>query len=238
MFCFAFAGRRNLRLPSFCLLFSGLFPFLRTIPLCAVSNFLQAHSQTTLPTEKLLLIGAKIIKRVVPQTADFRQAEFETLWQQHRARVWRLVARLAGNPDLADDLTQEVSLRAFQAFGSFRGQSDAFTWLYRIAVNVVLRDRERRKPTLAMDSPLVACLSAPDTHDPEQAALRAEIQPRVWAALNCLPDDLRATLILQVYEGLKYREIAQVLDIPIGTVKSRLNNAMQRLREELKDYAL
>ena len=75
-------------------------------------------------------------------------------------------------------------------------------------------------------------------HDPEQVALRAELRPRVWMALNRLPDDLRATLILQVYEGLKYREIAAVLDIPIGTVKSRLNNAMQRLREELKDDAL
>ncbi len=185
------------------------------------------------------MIGAKTIRQAAPEASPISlQTQFEQVWQPHRPRVWRLVARLAGSPDLADDLTQEVSVRAFQAFADFRGQADAFTWLYRIAVNVVLRDREKRRPTLPLDAPEVACLPAQTAHSPEHAALRAEMRPVVWAALDRLPDDLRATLILQVYEGLKYREIAELLDIPIGTVKSRLNNAMQRLREELKDYAL
>lgn len=185
------------------------------------------------------MIGEKAIRRVlgsaVPETPQVR---FERIWQLHRGRVWRLVARLAGSLDLADDLTQEVSLRAFQAFEGFRREADAFTWLYRIAVNVVLRDRERRKSTVGLDNPEALALPDANALSPEQAALNAEMRPIVRAALNRLPEDLRTTLILQIYEGLKYREIAVVLEIPIGTVKSRLNSAMHRLREELKDYAL
>jgi RNA polymerase sigma-70 factor (ECF subfamily) len=160
------------------------------------------------------------------------------MWQRHRPRVWRLVARLAGDPDLADDLTQEVSLRAFRSFGEFRGEASVYTWLYRIAVNVVLRYRERRRETVSLDQPEVAELRADEAASPETTALRSDLRATVWAALERLPDDLRTTLILQVYEGLKYREVARVLNIPVGTVKSRLHTAMQRLREELKEHAL
>src|SRR5471030_2983129 len=71
-----------------------------------------------------------------------KQARFERVWQQQQRRIRQLVARLAGNVDTADDLTQEVGVRAFQAFGSFRGSSQPFTWLYRIAVNVVNSRRQ------------------------------------------------------------------------------------------------
>lgn len=168
-----------------------------------------------------------------------RQTDFEPVWRLHRPRIWRLVARLAGDTDLADDLTQEVSVRAFQAFADFRGKASASTWLYRIAINVVHRHWERRSlQPVSLDTTEVAALPADETAGPEAAALQAELRPVVWAALERLPEELRTTLILQIYEGLKYREIAEVLDIPIGTVKSRLNSAMQRLREELKEYAL
>ena len=175
-----------------------------------------------------------------PQRAEAaRRARFERAWEQNRPRLGRLVARLAGDADPADDLMQEVSLRAFQTFGAFRGRSSAYTCLYRIAVNVVLRARERRHhPTVPLDSPDASGLTADPAAGPEARALRASLQPAVWGALDRLPEDQRATLILQIYEGLKYREIADVLGIPLGTVKSRLNAAILRLREELKDYAL
>lgn len=160
-------------------------------------------------------------------------AAFEQFWQPLRPRVWRLVARLAGNLDQADDLTQEVSLRAFQGFGAFRGGAAGYTWLYRIAVNVVLRQRERLAPdTVSWDC---AALVPDPCLTPQAAVLQAEIRPIVWAALNRLPDEQRTTVILSVYEELKYREIAAVLEIPLGTVKSRLHSGIARLREELKD---
>lgn len=176
----------------------------------------------------LLAAGVQDVTRHCADTAAF-----ERFWQPHRARVWRLVARLAGNVDLADDLTQEVSLRAFQGFGAFRRGASGYTWLYRIAVNVVLRHRERFAPdTVSWDSALQV---ADPSLNPQAALLQAEIRPIVWAALNRLPDEQRTTVILSVYEELKYREIAAVLEIPLGTVKSRLHTGMARLREELKD---
>ncbi len=184
------------------------------------------------------MAGEKIISGVYDTDGQSaKQSRFDAVWREHRPRIWRLVARLSGSVDSADDLTQEVSVRAYQAYDGFAGRSGAFTWLYRIAVNVVNRDRERRRQIVDLDAPEVMQLCAA-ADGPEQAALKAELSPMVWAALDRLPEELRTTLILQVYEQLKYREIAAILNVPIGTVKSRLHSAMLRLREELKDYAL
>jgi RNA polymerase sigma-70 factor, ECF subfamily len=171
---------------------------------------------------------------------DRRQAaerdRFERAWQEHRPRVAVLVARLAGDPELAEDLTQEIAVRAFQGYAGFRGDASLYTWLYRIAVNVVHRHRERcRLSFSSLDTPEVADLAAGGASDPEAVAVAGDMRTRVWAALERLPDELRVTLILQLYEGLKYREIAAILDVPIGTVKSRLHHAVQRLKEEFVD---
>ncbi len=166
-----------------------------------------------------------------------RRERFERLWRQHQSRLRRLVARLTGDADLADDLTQEVSLKAFAAFGGFRGEAAALTWLSRIAINVVHRHREtRRPPPLSLDA--TRELFAGDASDPHRLAVQAGLRPIVWTALDTLPEELRTALILQVYEGLKYREIAALLGVPLGTVKSRLHNGLVRLREELKDHDL
>jgi RNA polymerase sigma-70 factor (ECF subfamily) len=165
-----------------------------------------------------------------------RRDRFEQAWQEHRPRVALLVARLAGDLDLAEDLTQEVAVRAFQAYPGFRGEAGLYTWLYLIAVNVVNRHRERGRLNLSsLDKSEVAALPADEASDPEAIVVGAELRTRVWAALDRLPDELRITLILQLYEGLKYREIATILEVPIGTVKSRLHNAVQRLKEEFVD---
>jgi RNA polymerase sigma-70 factor (ECF subfamily) len=168
-----------------------------------------------------------------------RRTRFEAVWQQHRQRIWRLVARLAADLDVADDLTQEVCLRAFRAFDEFRGQANALTWFSRIAINVVNRHRERVRPeAVSPDAPEVAGLYVEEAKSPEELAVEAEVNGAIWAALQRLPEELRTTLILQLWEGLKYREIAGILDIPISTVKWRRHEAIRRLREELRDYAL
>jgi RNA polymerase sigma-70 factor (ECF subfamily) len=168
-----------------------------------------------------------------------RRIRFEGVWQQHRQRIWRLVARLAADLDVADDLTQEVCLRAYRAFDEFRGQANALTWFSRIAINVVNRYRERVRPEVVTpDAPELAGLCTEDAKGPEELAVEAEVNLAISSALERLPEELRTTLILQVWEGLKYREIASILDIPISTVKWRRHEAIRRLREELKDYAL
>jgi RNA polymerase sigma-70 factor (ECF subfamily) len=168
-----------------------------------------------------------------------RQARFEQVWKQQRPRIWRLVARLAADVDVADDLTQEVCLRALRAFAEFRGEASVFTWLSRIAINVVHRHRERaQREVVSWDTPELTALPDDKTRGPEETAITADLRRAVWAALERLPEELRTTLILQVYEGLKYREIASILDVPISTVKYRRHEAMLRLRQELEDYAL
>jgi RNA polymerase sigma-70 factor, ECF subfamily len=189
-------------------------------------------------TAKITETGRQAMRGSADLTAAQRE-RFEQLWQEHRPRIWHLVAWLAGSTDLADDLTQEVSLRAFQAFGDFRGGAAAYTWLYRIAVNVVHRHRERRRcDTIPLEAPEAMRLPADAACGPETLALQAERRAAVWSAIDRLPEELRTTLVLQVYEQLKYREVAAVLNVPVGTVKSRLNHTMRRLREEFKEHEL
>ena len=150
---------------------------------------------------------------------------FERAWNRHRERVFRLVVRLARSREVADDLTQEVAVQAAQAFPKFRGQAQAFTLFYKIAVRCVLRWRAQ-KGALGGEA-LLETIPAPST-DPTTAIA-------VQAALHTLPDDQRAVLVLAVYEQLSYKEIAAVLEIPLGTVMSRLARARQQLRKELSD---
>jgi RNA polymerase sigma-70 factor (ECF subfamily) len=164
--------------------------------------------------------------------ADRRRVSFERLWGQERERVWRLCARLSGSTDVADDLAQEVSVQAWKGWENFRGQAAPSTWLHRIAVNVTLRWRERRRETTPLE---LAAEPISGEASPEQQAMWSDVTERTKQAMESLPDELRVPLVLLAWEGKTYREIAQVLEIPMGTVMSRLHNARQRLRRELAD---
>ncbi len=159
-----------------------------------------------------------------------RHAAFSRLWDKERERVWRLIVALSGSRDEADDLTQEVGIRALEGFSRFRGAAAPSTWLHRIAVNVTLRHRERRRESVALDH------ETPTSEiGPERRAVHADTLQRTQLAMERLPDELRTPLVLLAWEGLSYKEIATLLEIPIGTVMSRLHTARQRLRKELGD---
>lgn len=164
-------------------------------------------------------------------TTDRKRIAFERLWEAERERVWRLCARLSNSTDAADDLAQEVSIRAWQAWGGFKGLASPRTWLHRIAVNVCLRWRERQKPTTMLDEALAGSAEG----SPERIALQTDEKSRIHAALDRLPEDLRTSLVLHAWEGMAYREIASLLEIPVGTVTSRIWAARQRLKKELAD---
>ena len=161
-----------------------------------------------------------------------QHAAFSRLWDKERERVWRLIVALSGSRDEADDLTQEVGLRALEGFGRFRGLSSYSTWLHRIAVNVVLRHRERRRESFPLNLET-------ETHTtdagPERRAVQSDTLSRTQSAIERLPDELRTPLVLLAWEELSYKEIAALLEIPIGTVMSRLHTARQRLRKEIGD---
>ncbi len=156
--------------------------------------------------------------------------------ERYRQRVWRLAYRVLRDREEAWDCAQEAFVRAFQSLGSFRGQSAFYTWLFRITVNLAT-DRQRARGAQAR---AFGAEQVPDeewtrtTRDPgagpEHAAARAEQRERIRRALDSLPPKARTIIMLSDVEGLSYREIAEVLNCPIGTVMSRLHNARKRLK--------
>lgn len=142
-----------------------------------------------------------------------------------------LAARLTGSPDDAEDIAQEVAVRALRGWDGFRREANVRTWLYRITLNLIAD----RKPNPS-DSPVEqAEIAIPKDEQPEEQLLRTEGLPAVRLALDALPAELRTPLILHVYEELKCREIADLLGVPLGTVLSRLHTARKRMLALLKE---
>jgi RNA polymerase sigma-70 factor (ECF subfamily) len=166
-------------------------------------------------------------------------AAFEPLVEKYRARVWRLAYQVLRDREEALDCAQEAFVRAFQSLSRFRGQSAFYTWLFRITLNLATdRHRARGARARAFGAERVTeeewARTAPDPGmRPDDAALGAERRERIHRALDALPVKARTIIMLSDIEGLSYREIAQVLDCPIGTVMSRLHNARRRLRAML-----
>lgn len=152
---------------------------------------------------------------------------------------------MAGNHADAEDLTQEAFIRAFRFFGQYKRELPFESWLYKIMSNVFI-DRLRRKPKAkirSLDQPVItddgeAQMDIRDTSaGPEEAVLSREMDGRIQAALNTLPDAFRLTVIYADIEGLSYEEIAEVTRTNIGTVRSRLHRGRRLLRNKLKSYA-
>ncbi|MGB1556155.1 MAG: RNA polymerase sigma factor RpoE [Oceanococcaceae bacterium] len=180
-------------------------------------------------------VDAMLVERA--QAGDPRA--FDALVLKYQHRILQLVTRFVSEAD-APDVTQEAFLRAWRAIGKFRGQSAFFTWLYRIAINTAknwLVSRARRPAGQDMDIQdaedygISEQLREQDT--PEHIALSGEINERIALALETLPDDLRTAITLREFEGLSYEEIAQAMDCPIGTVRSRIFRARAAIDEHI-----
>jgi RNA polymerase sigma-70 factor, ECF subfamily len=160
---------------------------------------------------------------------------FEALVNKYRNKVVQLVARLVGEAD-AQDVAQETFIKAYRALGGFRGQSAFYTWLYRVAVNSAknhLVARGRRPLSQDID---VADAEAfghseqlSDVATPESILLSQEMEHKLATVIKKLPSDLRRAIVLRELEGLSYDEIAEVMDCPIGTVRSRIFRARESI---------
>lgn len=159
------------------------------------------------------------------------QLAFAELVRRHRSFVLALVYRLCGDAAQAEDIAQDVFVRVWQSLPGFRLQAAFRTWLYRIATNLAIEQLRRTRPTTGIEH---IALAARDT--PEDSVLQAEECRAVRDAILRLPLQSRLVLILREYEGLSYKEIASALDIPIGTVMSRLSYARQHLQKDLSAY--
>ncbi len=157
---------------------------------------------------------------------------FGELVRRHYQGVVRVVYSMCGDAGLAEDATQEAFIRAWVNLPSFQPTAPLKSWLYRIAINAAL-DVLRKKPEESLEESQVTMITDP-SQSPESALLEKERVALVREAMKDLPEASRSVLVLREYGELSYQEIAKVLDVPIGTVMSRLNYARTRLRELLK----
>jgi RNA polymerase sigma-70 factor (ECF subfamily) len=169
---------------------------------------------------------------LVEQARQGDRHAFGELVCRYYPGVIQVVYRLCGDAGLAQDMTQEAFLRAWINFPSFRPQSCLRNWLYRIAVNATL-DVLRRRSEVTLEDEAVQMI-ADQADDPEIVLIKKERVTLLQKAMQSLPEAARAVLVLREYGELSYQEIANVLDVPVGTVMSRLNYARNRLREILK----
>jgi RNA polymerase sigma-70 factor (ECF subfamily) len=174
------------------------------------------------------LIAQSLSKR----NSEGASAAFGKLVLRYRKLVIAVAYRLCGDAALAEDIAQDAFIRVWDRLADYRPSGNFKAWLVRIATNLTIDAMRKRRPVVDIDDvPLVE-----PGQGPEAAALSSERAAAVRAALMRLPMQSRAVLVLREYQALSYREIADVLDIPLGTVKSRLNDARRRLKAELTDY--
>jgi RNA polymerase sigma-70 factor, ECF subfamily len=165
---------------------------------------------------------------------------FSALVERYQGRVYNLAFRLVSNADDAADVAQESFIAAYESLKRFRGESSFYTWLYRLVVNKALtyrRSRDSRQEFAVGDGETGAFLAAADGGaGPVRAVEEKERAELVQAAIAGLPGDFRAVVVLRDVEGLEYEEIADVLGVAVGTVKSRLHRGRLLVRDTLAPY--
>ena len=179
-------------------------------------------------------------KELVKRVQKGEKGAFDFLVLKYEHKIVNLVMRYVRDPEQALDITQEAFIKAYRALPRFRGDSAFYTWLYRIAVNTAKNylAAQRRRPMdieLDLQDPeqygLHAKLKESDT--PEGLALSQELQDTLERAIAALPDDLRQAIILRELDGMSYEEIAQTMECPVGTVRSRIFRARDAIGKKV-----
>ncbi len=176
--------------------------------------------------------------------------DFDGLVDLYEKPIYNLVLRVFGDAEEAADLTQETFVAAYKAWGSFRGDSTAYTWLYRIAVNLCKnkfreRDRRRQYEAMSLDESSNADFDTSDpfgervadrSDTPAEALQRKELRALIEQAMRQLPPDYRIVAVLRDLQGLSYSDIAEAADLSVDVVKTRLARARNMLRRRLGPY--
>jgi RNA polymerase sigma-70 factor (ECF subfamily) len=170
---------------------------------------------------------------LIARVLDGDRVAGRVLYDVHAPRVYRLIYRIAGDADLAQELTQEAFVRAFSRLDRFRGDAAFSTWIHRIALSVALNGMRKVKRFRSREMPLddaAPIASRSDSIDPD-------LRERVASEIDKLPEAQRVTLIMHDLEGYTHAEIAAALRVPEGTCKTRLSGARARLRHALRAFA-
>ena len=183
------------------------------------------------PTDQVL------IERV--QSGD-KQA-FNLLVLRYQNKVCNLISRYVSNSGDVADIAQEAFIKAYRAIPTFRGESAFYTWLYRIAVNTAKNHivaQSRRPPATDVDAEDAEFYESDNAlkeiSNPENLTLSNELKQTVFAAIEALPEDLKTAMTLRELDGLSYEDIAEVMDCPVGTVRSRIFRAREAVEKKIK----
>ena len=183
------------------------------------------------------LLDAELVARV--KAGD--KGAFDILVQKYQSKVINLVGRYVSDQAECQDIAQDAFVKAYRAIDSFRGDSQFYTWLYRIAANTAknyLASRARKSPGYSVDVEDAQYFEGEsglkEYDNPENLLLTGEIRDTVFKAIERLPEDLRSAITLRELDGLSYEEIAEVMDCPIGTVRSRIFRARDVIDKELR----
>lgn len=168
------------------------------------------------------------------QKGDSRAFDLLVLKYQHR--IFGLISRYVRDADEVQDVAQEAFIKAYKALPNFRGESAFYTWLYRIAINTAknyLVSRSRRPPGTDIELEDAEYFDSGgglrDIENPENALFGAELKAVVEGAISALPEDLRTAITLREFDGLSYEDIADIMDCPVGTVRSRIFRAREAI---------
>lgn len=183
-------------------------------------------------------IDQKLVERV--QRGD--KAAFDVLVAKYQRKIFRLLSRLIRDAAEVEDVAQEAFIKAYRALPNFRGESAFYTWLYRIAINTAknwLVSQGRRAPT-STETEIEDAETFDDgehlrdLNTPDAMLLTRQVADAVNRAIERLPEDLKTAIVLRELEGLSYEEIAETMNCPIGTVRSRIFRAREAIAEELR----
>lgn len=183
---------------------------------------------------------------LVERTVAGDQKAYELLVIKYQRRIERLIGRMVRDSDLVEDIAQETFIRAYRALSQFRGEAQFYTWLYRIAVNTAKKALvDLKRDPLVSETTLRAGGDEEDetssveneltsAETPETVLAAKEIAAAVNSAMEALPDELRQAVTLREIDGLSYEEIAEVMNCPIGTVRSRIFRAREAISAKVK----
>lgn len=187
------------------------------------------------------MVERSIDQQLVTRVQKGDKGAFDLLVRKYQHRIAKLVSRYVHDRAEIEDVTQEAFIKAFRAIKGFRGESAFYTWLYRIAINTAknyLVALGRRLPIADIESEeaegIEPAAGLRDANTPERQLLAEEIGRTVERVMAAMPEDLRTAITLREIDGLSYEEIAEVMDCPIGTVRSRIFRAREAIDKELR----
>lgn len=183
----------------------------------------------------------KVDQALVERVQRGDKAAFDILVRKYQHKIVKLISRYVRDHSEVLDVAQEAFIKAYRALPRFRGDSAFYTWMYRIAINTAknhLVAKGRRLPSVDIDAQEAeqyeGSVGLKEYATPENMLLRDEVETTIYTAIDQLPEDLRTAITLREIEGMSYEEIAQAMECPVGTVRSRIFRARESIDEKLR----